>query len=164
MEFRIQPQRGPLTKEVENIERRNFIKTILFGTAGMLIASYPFLIERNLILVNHYKIPVSNLPISFQDFTIVHLTDLHYGFLVPESVIQWVVNKANTLQKDIIVCTGDYVHENNTTEQIDQVWPILSQLSAPDWVYILYWATTTTGRIQNARSTGWKTVDRIYAT
>ena len=136
-----------MTKEVENIERRNFIKTILFGGAGMLIASYPFLIERNLILVNHYHIPVSNLPISFQDFTIVHLTDLHYGFLVPESVIQWVVNKANTLQKDIIVCTGDYVHENNSTQQIDQVWPILSQLSAPLGVYSVlgnhdHWADT----------------------
>ena len=113
----------------------------------MLIASYPFLIERNLILVNHYKIQVSNLPISFQDFTIVHLTDLHYGLLVPEAVIKWVVNKANTLQKDVIVCTGDYVHENNATGQIDQVWPILSQLSAPLGVYSVlgnhdHWADT----------------------
>ena len=139
--------RDHLNQEVENIGRRKFLKTILFGGAGMLIASYPFMIERNLILVNHYNIPVPNLPHSFQDFTIVHLTDLHYGFLVPEAVIRWVVKKANTLPKDIIVCTGDYVHGNDTTEQIDQVWPMLSQLSVPLGVYSVlgnhdHWADT----------------------
>ena len=113
----------------------------------MLIGSYPVFIERYLILINHYNIPVSNLPHSFEDFTIVHLSDLHYGFLVPDAVIRWVVNKANALKKDIIVCTGDYVHENNTTEQIDQVWPMLSKLSAPLGVYSVlgnhdHWADT----------------------
>ena len=139
--------RDHLNQEVENIGRRKFLKTILFGGAGMLIASYPFMIERNLILINHYNIPVPNLPHSFQDFTMVHLTDLHYGFLVPEAVIRWVVKKANALPKDIIVCTGDYVHENDTTGQIDQVWPMLARLSAPLGVYSVlgnhdHWADT----------------------
>jgi hypothetical protein len=54
---------------------------------------------------------------------------------MPEAVIEWVIWRANHLQADVIVCTGDYVHERNSTSQIDIVWPILSQLSAPDGVY-----------------------------
>jgi len=140
-------KRGGLKNEIKDIERRKFIKTMLFGGTGLVVASYPFFIERYLVWINHYNIPVANLPSPFEGFTIVHLSDLHFGFLVPRAVIQWVVNKANTLQKDIIVCTGDYVHENNATEQIDQVWPILSQLSAPQGVYTVlgnhdHWADT----------------------
>lgn len=106
----------------------------MLGCAG-LAASYPIFLERYLILTNYYRLAVSNLPKEFSGFRIVHLTDLHYGFLVPLILIQDVVLRANRLKPDLIVCTGDFVHERNSTRQIDLVWPVLAQLKAPSGVY-----------------------------
>lgn len=117
------------------MERRKFLKLGLFGGIGILISSYPVFIERYIIRVNTYSIPVPNLPEEFNGFRIVHLTDLHLGFLVPDFLIEYVVNKANSLNGDIIVCTGDYIHEKNSTGHIDRVWPILLKLRAKYGVY-----------------------------
>src|SRR3990172_7154043 len=95
------------------ITRRQFLKRACsLGPIGLL-ASYPIFVERY----------------------IVQLSDLHYGFLVPLGLIRHVVERANELKPDLIVCTGDYVHEKNSTTQIDQVWPVISQLKALSGVY-----------------------------
>jgi len=117
------------------MNRRQFIKLACFGGAATLLASYPFLIERNVVQINRYRIAVPLLPQSFRGFRVVHLTDLHFGYLVSASFIERVVRKANSLQPDLIVCTGDYVHDRNTTAEIDAVWPILSKLRAKHGVY-----------------------------
>jgi predicted MPP superfamily phosphohydrolase len=110
------------------------------------------LIERYLIVVNRYRIPVPNLPDAFAGFRIVHLTDLHHGLLVPLDVIRYVVSRTNQIPRDVVVCTGDYVHERDATEQIDRVWPVLAGLSAPAGVCAVlgnhdHWADT--GRSQH---------------
>ena len=131
--------------------RRQFIRLGgVLGAAGLL-ASYPVFIERYLILTNHYVIPVPNLPQAFSGLRIVHLTDFHYGFLVPLAVIRYVIHQANRLDRDLVVCTGDYVHERAATTQIDAVWPLLSALKAPLGVHSVlgnhdHWADT--GRSQ----------------
>lgn len=129
------------------LTRRQFLKRgIVTGVAG-LVASYPFFIERYLVLVNHYKIPVPHLPLEFSGFRIAHLTDLHYGFLNPLCFIRHIINRTNALKPDITVCTGDYVHEFKNTSQIDTVWPELARLEAPHGVYSVlgnhdHWADT----------------------
>jgi predicted MPP superfamily phosphohydrolase len=129
------------------ITRRQFLKRLSsFGSLG-LVASYPVFIERSIVLTNTYRIPVPNLPKAFSGLRIVHLTDLHYGFLVPLKFIGHVVRRANELKPDLIVCTGDYVHEKNSTAQINEVWPVLSRLTAPLGVYSVlgnhdHWADT----------------------
>jgi predicted MPP superfamily phosphohydrolase len=115
--------------------RRNFLKTVCFGAGTALVSAYPFFIERYLFRVNTYEIPLPRLPAAFEGFTIVQLTDIHYGFLMPMTAVRHVVKTANALEKDIVVCTGDYIHERNSTAQIDAVWPELSQLQAPKGVY-----------------------------
>ncbi len=129
------------------ITRRNFLKRACwFGSLGLL-ANYPVFIERYLVLTNRYRITVPNLPRNFSGFRIVHLSDLHYGPLVPLELVRHVIDRANRLKPDLIVCTGDYVHEKNATNQIDKVWPVLSRLSAPLGVYSVlgnhdHWADT----------------------
>ena len=130
-----------------NLKRRRFLKFALSGSALLLVGAYPTFIERNLVSVNRYQIPVSGLPPSFHGYTIAHLTDLHLCFLVSENFVENVVNKTNQLKPDLIVCTGDYVHDRNTTKTIDRVWPMLSQLQAKDGVYSVlgnhdHWADT----------------------
>ena len=117
------------------MNRRSFLRLSLSAGAVALLGSYPLLIERNMVQVNTYRVFLNDLPPSFDGFTIAHLTDLHYGTLVSESFIQGVVHTTNRLKPDIIACTGDYVHERNSTREIDRVWPILTQLKARDGVY-----------------------------
>jgi hypothetical protein len=118
----------------------------LIGAAGLL-ASYTVFIERYIILTNHYLIKVPSLPQAFSGFRIVHLTDLHYGSLVPLAIIRHVIQRVNRLDRDLVVCTGDYVHERAATTQIDAVWPLLSGLTAPLGVLSVlgnhdHWANT----------------------
>ncbi len=98
-------------------------------------------------MINVYRIPVPNLPSAFNGFRLVQLTDLHYGFLMPLSLIEQVVKRANQLERDVIVCTGDYVHARQDTAEIDVVWPVLSRLNAPSGVFSIlgnhdHWANS----------------------
>jgi predicted MPP superfamily phosphohydrolase len=104
--------------------RRRFLR-YLFG-AGVVgaAACYPVFIERQMILKTRYQIHIPNLPRAFKGFRIVHLTDLHHGFLVPLSVVDDVVRRVNRIPRDVVVCTGDYVHEKNGTGEIDRVYPV----------------------------------------
>lgn len=129
------------------MNRRAFLKLALSGGTLALVGSYPIFIERNIVQVNRYKIPIPNLPLSFHGFTLAHLTDVHLGALVSPSFVEEIVHRTNRLNTDVIICTGDYVHERNTIEEIDQVWPVLSKLSARYGVYSVlgnhdHWADT----------------------
>ena len=117
------------------MNRRKFLKYMVYGAAFPFAVSYPVLIERTSVQINRYKIPVDKLPSGFHGFTIAQLTDMHLGFLVSESFVEGIVQKTNELRADVIVCTGDYVHQRNTKEEIDKVWPILSKLEAQEGVY-----------------------------
>lgn len=117
------------------MNRRKFLKIGLYGGVTALLGSYPVLIERNIVQVNRYKIPIANLPPSFHGFTLAQITDLHLGFLVSESFVEGIVHRTNKLRADLIVCTGDYVHDKNSIQQIDKVWPILAKLEAKHGVY-----------------------------
>ncbi|MFI3136583.1 MAG: metallophosphoesterase, partial [Methylococcaceae bacterium] len=112
-----------------------------------LVGTYSVFIERVRVQVNRYKIPIDNLPRAFHGFTLAQLTDIHLGYLVSEAFVKELVQRTNRLKTDVIVCTGDYVHERNTTAEIDKVWPILSTLSAKHGVYSIlgnhdHWADT----------------------
>jgi len=142
---------------MNSISRRRFLK--LAGVTGItgLVSSYPLLIERYIVLTNTYRIPVRNLPAEFSGFKLVHLTDFHYGLLEPLSIIRSVIARANRIEHDLTVCTGDYVHKNKTTDQIDTVWPILADLNAPHGVFSVlgnhdHWADTARSRERLSRS------------
>lgn len=111
------------------MNRRDFLKASGFFAATGLMGSYPLFIERFLVEINRYRIPVPNLPAEFNGFTVAQLTDLHYGRLVPFSFLEDVILKTNNIPKDITVCTGDYVR--NRRKEINKIWPLLSELKAP---------------------------------
>ncbi len=118
------------------MNRRRFLKYSLYtGGAAALAGSYPTCIERNILTTNYYKIIIPDLPTAFNGFSIAHLTDIHFGLFVSKSFVEKIVRKTNRLNTDITVCTGDYVHARNTTQEIDAVWPILTKLTATHGVY-----------------------------
>ena len=115
----------------KSISRRKFLKLGFLGGIGCLVASYPFFIERYLLQINTYTIPLKNLPNEFDNFKLVQLTDIHYGKLMPEPLIERIIDKANSLDGDAIVCTGDYVLDsNNNSKSIKIVWSLLKKLKA----------------------------------
>lgn len=130
-----------------NRSRRKFLQLAAMAGVVGLTASYPVFIERYLVMTNHYRVPVPNLPPAFNGFTIAQLTDLHHGTLVPRGFIEYIVTRTNRLGADMIVCTGDYVHGRNSSKEIDSVWPVLANLSAPYGVFSVlgnhdHWADT----------------------
>jgi predicted MPP superfamily phosphohydrolase len=132
---------------MKSISRRSFLKMAGYGGLFGLVASYPVLVERHIVLTNTYRIPVPNLPRAFSGFRIVQLTDLHHGFLVPRRLIRSVIDRANRIARDVIVCTGDYVRARQSTKLIDTVWPIMAGLKAPAGVFSVlgnhdHWADT----------------------
>jgi len=152
------------------------MKFAIYSGAAALIGSYPLFIERNTVLVNRYKIPIADLPHSFHGFTLAHLTDLHFGFLVSKTFLERIVQKTNKLRPDVIVCTGDYVQARSTIEKIDEVWSILSKLKAKYGVYSvlgnhdhfadvanrsLYWLERTGQDIRHKCKPLYKGKDRI---
>lgn len=131
----------------DRLSRRDFLKLAGVVSVGAALGSYPVMIERYMIGVNTYHIPLRRLPPAFAGFTIVHLTDIHYGSLVPLKLVEYLVAQVNQMRKDITVCTGDYVHKNDLPDPVDEVWPALSELHAPHGVYSVlgnhdHWADT----------------------
>ncbi len=140
-----------------SISRRRFLR--LAGATGLLglLATYTLFVERYIVLTNTYRVPVPNLPPAFNGFRVVQFADPHFGFLMPLRVIENVVERINRISRDVVVCTGDYVHERNSTRQIDQVWPVVSRLTAPNGVYNVlgnhdHWASTQRSRYWLRRS------------
>ncbi|MGE5310605.1 MAG: metallophosphoesterase, partial [Nitrospirota bacterium] len=96
---------------MQTLTRHRFLRFASSFATAAFVATYSVFIERYLVLTNTYGIPVPHLPEAFRGFRIVHLTDLHYGFLIPLWVMRHVVSRTNRLERDLVVCTGDYVHE-----------------------------------------------------
>ncbi|MEN8201066.1 MAG: metallophosphoesterase [Bacteroidota bacterium] len=76
------------------------------------------------------SIAIPGLPESFRDFKIVQLSDMHLaGFYKHPGYISEVVKKVNQLEPDLLLFTGDLVH--NFSEEVDPFVEILNGLKAP---------------------------------
>jgi predicted MPP superfamily phosphohydrolase len=129
------------------MNRRRFLKLIPGAVAAGAACTYPVFIEPSIVRVNKYRVPIPRLPKSFNGFTIVHLTDLHHGPLVSLAFLKKVLQRADSIPRDLTICTGDYVHERDSTGQIDRVWPLIEKLRAPHGVFSTlgnhdHWADT----------------------
>ena len=78
-------------------------------------------------------VAIPGLPAGFDGYTILHLSDLHISRLFPAAWAQAVVARANDLQTDLIVVTGDFIDGSLASRRAD-VEP-LRALTAPDGVW-----------------------------
>lgn len=94
--------------------RRSFLAKGLLG-AGTLgaVASpgYATLIEPWSIKVRRYNLPIRDLPESFVDLRLVQFSDPHLGPRIPSSYYSHAVQIVADLQPDLVLLTGDYVHD-----------------------------------------------------
>ena len=83
--------------------------------------------------VREIELAYENLPVELDGYRIVHLTDLHVSAAARRWRTEEIVRRANGLNPNLIVCTGDIVDGTVACESGD-VAP-LRGLSAPDGVY-----------------------------
>ncbi|MGY3792570.1 metallophosphoesterase [Aquimarina sp. 433] len=107
------------------MNRRKFIKKGILGTAGIAIATgfYTWQIEPFWLEFVHRKMPVKNLPDQFIGKTLMQISDVHIG---NEFDYQYIIDsfiKAQKLNPDFVVYTGDYVSYENEQQfaQLDDV-------------------------------------------
>lgn len=85
--------------------------------------------------VKEIEVVLPNLPLEFEGYRLLQLTDLHLSRLFDRSWAEKVVEKANAQRADLIVITGDLM-DGTLEARRDDVAP-LGQLRAEDGVYVI---------------------------
>ncbi len=86
------------------------------------------------VVVKRVVLPLSGLPVAFNDYKIVHISDLHLGtYTWSSKTVQEIVARTNALKPDLIVFTGDII--NISPDELEPFTQILCQLHARDGVY-----------------------------
>ncbi|MBP1853280.1 metallophosphoesterase [Rhizobium halophytocola] len=81
------------------------------------------------------EVKIAGLPEAFDGYRLLQLTDLHLTTLFPRRFAEEVVARANALEADLIVVTGDFA-DGTVANRRDDVAP-LAGLSAPDGVFAI---------------------------
>lgn len=83
--------------------------------------------------VYEVDVPIQNLPMAFDGFRIVQISDLHIGPTIGRDYAERVVAMANALYPDVLALTGDFI--DGTVERLrDRIEP-LSRLKAKHGVF-----------------------------
>ena len=113
----------PVAAVPRRFSRRQFLAGLCqFGFVGSA-GAYSTQVEPFWTDYHDHPMPIRNLPVSFEGFRIVQLTDLHAGDDVPTSYLKRVIEKVITAHPDLVVITGDLV-----THAVDYVNPICDLL------------------------------------
>ncbi len=59
--------------------------------------------------LEYIQVTIPNLPVSFRNYRIVHITDIHYGQWISSSRLEGAVDLINKNNPDLIAITGDFV-------------------------------------------------------
>jgi len=94
--------------------RRAFLSntTIGFASIGAIATpGYATLVEPWSIKVRRYSIPINNLDPSLDGLKLVQLSDIHLGPRIPGSFVKQAVDLVIHEDPDLVLLTGDYVHD-----------------------------------------------------
>jgi predicted MPP superfamily phosphohydrolase len=103
--------------------------------AVLAVTLFGVLNARRTARVVKRDIQLRNLPAALHGFSIVQLSDIHVGPTIKQGYIDAIVKRANGLQPDLIVITGDLV-DGSVADLADDIAP-LAQLSARHGVYVV---------------------------
>lgn len=117
------------------ITRRSFLENMALVTGGLIVSSmfmgmFRWVHDFNL---RHQLIRIPSLPLIFQSYKIVQLSDLHLGTWSGTAAMEEAVNLINEQNPDLIVFTGDLV--NYSTDEAYRFKETLSGLKATDGIY-----------------------------
>ncbi|MCO6457973.1 MAG: metallophosphoesterase [Pirellulaceae bacterium] len=87
-----------------------------------------------LLQIHHKRLVVPALPAELEGLRIAHLSDLHYAGHVGLPYFEYVMDRVNELQPELIVVTGDVV---DRTACLDWIAPTLGRLRASQGKYFV---------------------------
>lgn len=108
------------------MKRRKFIKKTILGAigTGFLAGIYSWKIEPFWLEFVNKKMSIKNLPKNLEGKTLMQISDIHIGNRFNYQYIIDSFKKAQKLNPDIVVYTGDYVSYENE-EQFKQLKEVL---------------------------------------
>ncbi|GKU77348.1 metallophosphoesterase [Paenibacillus sp. L3-i20] len=114
--------------------RRTFLKKSMgwglgLASAASLSGAYSRWIEPNWIDMTDVEVKITNLPRSFDQFRIVHFSDLHLGVHSDSEHLIALMEQIQRLKPDLICFTGDLL--DHSTSYIAEAVSLLSRLQAP---------------------------------
>ena len=74
------------------------------------IAGWKF--NPNMITISDIPIELPKLPLEFDDYRIVQISDFHLGSWLDEQALFQIIDIVNQLEPDLIAVTGDFVNSN----------------------------------------------------
>ncbi|MGB0870065.1 MAG: metallophosphoesterase [Flavobacteriales bacterium] len=104
------------------MKRRQFIKNTVYTSLGfgLLSGMYAWKVEPFWLEFVKVKMNIPNLPENLIGKTLIQISDIHIGNRVDEDYLIDAFKKAQELNPDIVVYTGDFVSYENE-DQIDQL-------------------------------------------
>ena len=133
--MKLRPTESAPSASTDGISRSDFLmKTSLVATAlpalamtyGIVSGAYDYRVRR-------VRVPLKNLPPSFDGLRIGQLSDIHSGSFYNKIAVQGGVDLLLQEKPDMVFFTGDLVN-NQATEMKDYL-PIFSQVKAPLGVF-----------------------------
>lgn len=121
---------------VPAVSRRQFLKAApaLLAVPPLAGAAYGNFVENKIINVERHTVSLTTLPPAFRGMTAVQFSDIHAGLFLETSRIKAAVRTINDLQPDIIMLTGDLIH--NAVSYIAPCFEALAQLRAPMGIFV----------------------------
>ncbi|MBI3398199.1 MAG: metallophosphoesterase [Deltaproteobacteria bacterium] len=113
------------------LSRRQFLKGAMTVGAIALITDGIFYEPRH-VVIERRTIAINNLPDAFEGFRMCQITDVHHGPFVGLGFIEGIVDKANSLNHDLMVLIGDYVF--GSRKYIEPAISVLGRLKSPHGV------------------------------
>lgn len=107
---------------------------LLLGTVVLLGSFYGLAFGWRHVVVRHVDIVSKQIPVAFDGYTIVQLSDFHIGtYMQSPRTVDEIVSKVNALQPDVVCFTGDLV--NLAPEEVTPFMTALSAMKAKDGVF-----------------------------
>jgi len=117
------------------MSRRTFLKKTARSAAGLVALCaaplwYAHRVERLRLETVRLELSFAALPAAFDGMTILHFSDLHYGFYYGLNELTGLVSRVRGLSPDMIVFTGD-LFDRDVLPHADECAEALRLLSAP---------------------------------
>lgn len=105
------------------MKRRRFIQLAGLGGAGLLTGIYTWQVEPFWLEFVYHTMRVKHLPSHLVGKTIMHISDMHVGNRFDYNYLIDSFKKAQKLNPDFVVYTGDFVNYENAQQhkQLDKV-------------------------------------------
>lgn len=141
----------------KKMSRRSFLKRTVWGAAGFAaLCSVPFYahyVERTRVETVRLALGFTDLPDAFEGMTILHFSDLHYGFYYGLAQLEPLLDRIRALEPDMIVFTGD-LFDKDVLPYADECAEALRTQSAP----LGKWAVPG----NHDYYTGWRLAPQVY--